>query len=284
MITTGLIGGLGNQLFKIFAAMAYAMEYHHDFLFLYSKTLVAGTERPTYWDNFLKSLRKYTTPDPNVFNEYLRIYNMDHHYVPLPVPEPTKNYLIAGYCQSPKYFEEYKEKIFEMIQIRKHINNVREDYSQYFGDGSTYLIAMHFRIGDYKHLQHSHNLLTHAYYEEALQYVMNAKKGENPTTVLYFVEKDDVSVAEETIRRLKERHPQIHFQLVDTSIPDWKQMLLISCCHSIIIANSTFSWWGAYFAPSPEVVCYPDHWFGPRLQYNNTNDMFLPSWVRIYAD
>lgn len=322
MITTALIGGLGNQLFKIFTAIAYAIKYEHSFLFPYSKKLIAGSERSTYWDDFLKKLRNHTTANPeykltnDYFNDFIRIYNLDHHYVELPIPEKDKKYMITGYCQSYKYFDEFKQPIFQMIDLEKQVECIKEDYSNYFSHKkNTHIIGMHFRIGDYKYLQHSHNILKSEYYERALTYIIN--KHQLPTSspkiitsnvqpiqkqskkeiemqnnnldneyirVLYFVEKDDVYMANFVIDHLKSLYPYIEFIMIDTNIPDWKQMLIMSCCHSIIIANSTFSWWAAYFNKNPDIICYPDRWFGPRLIHNNINDMFPPTWIKIHAD
>ena len=55
---------------------------------------------------------------------------------------------------------------------------------------------------------------------------------------------------------------------VDDNIPDWKQMLIMANCDANIIANSTFSWWGAYFNKNPKkIVCYPNVWFGQSIKF-----------------
>jgi hypothetical protein len=68
---------------------------------------------------------------------------------------------------------------------------------------------------------------------------------------------------------------------VEDGMEDWQQLLLMSCCNDNIIANSSFSWWGAYFNGTIEkIVCYPDIWFGP-LNPVNTRDLFPESWQEI---
>ena len=64
-------------------------------------------------------------------------------------------------------------------------------------------------------------------------------------------------------------------------LEDWEQMLLMSLCNYNIIANSTFSWWGAYLNTNIcKIVCYPDKWFMPEAN-KDTNDLFLDDWVQI---
>ena len=63
MITCFLKGGLGNQLFQIFAIIAYGLDNKFPFKFLKSDTAPSITPRHTYWINFLMSLRFFTIPD-----------------------------------------------------------------------------------------------------------------------------------------------------------------------------------------------------------------------------
>ena len=58
-------------------------------------------------------------------------------------------------------------------------------------------------------------------------------------------------------------------------------MLLMSLCDHNIIANSSFSWWAAYFNVNPEkIVCYSSQWFGPKCN-NSTRDLFPENWIKI---
>lgn len=60
-------------------------------------------------------------------------------------------------------------------------------------------------------------------------------------------------------------------------------MLIISLCECNVIANSTFSWWGAYFnTNNDKIVCYPNIWFGNACKdKNNIQDLFPENWIKI---
>jgi hypothetical protein len=56
----------------------------------------------------------------------------------------------------------------------------------------------------------------------------------------------------------------------------------MSCCDHNIIANSSYSWWAAYFNNnSNKIVCYPDKWFGPQLSNHDTKDLCPTTWNKI---
>lgn len=139
---------------------------------------------------------------------------------------------------------------------------------------------MHFRLGDYKKLQDFHPLATYAFYENSLKNIQN----KNPTqkfNVLYFCEDQDHNEVIESIDKLINQFPNYTFSRCECTLQDWEQLLLMSVCHHNIIANSTFSWWGAYFNSHPDkIVCYPSIWFGPTANIN-TKDLCPPEWVKI---
>ena len=71
----------------------------------------------------------------------------------------------------------------------------------------------------------------------------------------------------------------IDFRACDTDIEDWKQMLLMSNCSHNILANSTFSWWGAYLnTKTDQIVIYPKKWVGFTII---TDDLFPKNWLMV---
>ena len=75
--------------------------------------------------------------------------------------------------------------------------------------------------------------------------------------------------------------PSLKFNRANPILEDWEQMLFMSLCSHNVIANSTFSWWGAYLNNNLEkLVCYPEEWFGPKAE-NDTSDLFPNDWNKI---
>jgi hypothetical protein len=187
--------------------------------------------------------------------------------------------MLFGYYQSYKYFENEKDSIFSLIRLRKQQENIKEEFPVLDTD-IIHQISMHFRLGDYKHIQECHPLMPYEYYEKSLETILQ-QRNQDKYIVFYFCQIEDNEVVSTIIQKLKSRFTNIDFMKMDDSIEDWKQLLIMSCCNDNIIANSTFSWWGAYFNDkSDKIVCYPSLWFGPRMP-NNTVDLFPPTWTKI---
>ena len=113
MITTHLMGGLGNQLFQIFATIAYSLNNRKRFLFEYNKSPYEKKYRQTvYWENFLKNLKRFTTPNNiicPVYKETKFTYQV--------IPTITKDFKLFGYFQNEKYFKSQYENIIKFIGL-----------------------------------------------------------------------------------------------------------------------------------------------------------------------
>jgi hypothetical protein len=186
--------------------------------------------------------------------------------------------LLYGYFQSHKYFEGYYTSIYKMIGMDKQKQQILLEHPCDY----TNKISMHFRLGDYKTIQDCHPILPSTYYKNAIQFIQDKLQREN-IEVLYFCEKEDITSVSVIITELQICFPNCSFEKVDDNIEDWKQLLMMSMCSHHIIANSTFSWWGAYLNKSMDkTVCYPSTWFGPKLKdVNNTKDLFPCDWIKI---
>jgi len=288
MITCKLMGGLGNQLFQIFTTLSYAIKTGNVFIFSDNTILGVGDNiRPTYWETFLLKLKPFTR---NMFPKFKVIKEKDFTYNNIELSEiKNQDVLLYGYFQSYKYFQNEFNTICKLINLAEMKNNLFQNKSEYiYTSGFLYnTTSMHFRLGDYKKLQEYHPLMTYEYYKKALECIIQKNKltqNRKIINVLYFCEEEDITDVLEMIDRMKEKFPTINFIRCSNDLEDWEQMLLMSVCKNNIIANSSFSWWGAYFNLSQDkIVCYPSKWFGPSLDHD-TKDMCPAEWVKIEID
>lgn len=278
MLTIHLMGGLGNQLFMIFATLAHGMEYKQSVIF--PKYIQSVGRRRTYWDTILAPLRSMVTIQKTPFpvHKYLA-----HHFVKIIPCE--NNYCLFGYFQSYKYFQPYQNQIYTLLKLHAQRMKIKQQYIDLFHTNSGIplqnMVSLHFRMGDYKSLPEFHNILQIDYYISAVHKIIDQLKNRH-LVILCFGEEGDLSEINKKIAHLRKTFPTCLFNLCDCQIPDWQQLLLMSCCHHHIIANSSFSWWGAYINDyPPKKVCYPDHWFGPNYRHFDTKDMFPPDWQCI---
>jgi hypothetical protein len=276
------MGGLGNQLFQIFATISYAIQTENNYKFTNTVMLFGGT-RHTYWDSFLSELKSKTT---DMFPAMTRIKEASFEYNDIDLNEIRgKNIMLSGYFQSYKYFEKNYNMICKIIMLTNKKLDVllRTDYTSEILLNS---ISLHFRMGDYKTLQHIHPIMNYEYYKNALTYIEtnldnNASLHNKSLQVLYFCEDADVEEVKDIIHDLEIMFSRFTFVRCSDKLQDWEQMLIMSLCRHNIIANSTFSWWGAYLNENEnKVVCYPQLWFGEESTHN-TSDMFPPNWVKI---
>jgi len=277
MITTEIMGGLGNQLFQIFNLISYALTNKIPFYFE-NKTNIRE-DRPFYWSNFFSALKPFLRDSHSKIPFYKeRGHNFNELVSFNEIGAPFK---FVGYFQSYKYFQDNVKDIFKYIKLNEQKDIVINKYNNIYKLNQS--ISLHFRLGDYKNLQGFHPVLNISYYVSAISNIINRTEINN-WNILYFYEHEDENVIKANINMLQHRFKQIKFIPIDTEIVDYEQMLIMSLCQHNIIANSSFSWWGAYINTNPDkIICYPDikHWFGPRLRQNDLDDMFPKEWVQI---
>jgi hypothetical protein len=248
MISCDLKGELGNQFFQIVATIAYCVQHKLPFIFPYSEML---NEQPTYWNTMFNSIKQYTSSPANFKNsdeirdilyQHPKYEEPSFGYVEIP---KYNDIMLCGYFQSYKYFENIQSRIPDIFDIKFKQIQIRTEFAELLN--SPNLVSLHFMRGD----------LPVDYYSNAL------KKLDKPGKVLVFGEKEELQNINTNT-----------FVMVDSSIPDWKQMLIMSCCDVNIIANSTFSWWGAYLNQKKDkIVFYPES--------SMNIDMFPSEWIQV---
>jgi len=293
MITCVLMGGLGNQLFQIFTTIALSIELKDKYMF--PNNICGGARTRTYWDTILKELKRNIITAP-LTSLRLPVYKEDefkYNKIPLSPNIVNKNggIILYGYYQSYKYFEKEYKKITNYIKLDEQRKMVRDKYfvDAEYSSPKNCVISLHFRMGDYINLQKSHPILDTKYYIKSIGLILNKLKiksddKDRRVTILYFNEKEDTIDVLKKIELIKSEYSFIEFKCADSEseLEDWQQILLMSCCQHNIIANSSFSWWGAYFNNNPQkIVCYPDKWFGENLKSNDVSDMCPKTWYKI---
>jgi hypothetical protein len=182
------------------------------------------------------------------------------------------NCYLFGYWQSEKYFKDIPDIIrtdftlknapdeqnLKMLEKIKNVNSV----------------SLHIRRGDYISNPETfkvHNILEIQYYMKALKLIV--EKVQNPEI---FVFSDDILWA----RKNLESSLPLYFMDYNGIHRDYEDLRLMKNCKHHIIANSTFSWWGAWLCENPrKIVIAPQQWF--NTDKRNTVDLLPETWFKI---
>lgn len=282
MITCIIKGGLGNQLFQICALLSYVNKFKTEWYIQH--TNMVGN-RPTYWNTIFSKLnnrlrRRHHTNMILVNETQLIKYTMDT----LSKIITGNNIILDGYFQNYKYVDNIYNIIYNLLDINQVCMEVCVKYPYEYRSTT----SIHFRYGDYKKLSDHYNILEYTYYYRAIMYIL---QNETPISIthniLIFYEEPDYADVSEIINTLKQDAlmSTLNFIYIDTTIPDYNQLFIMSNCKNNIIANSTFSWWGAYFNVNPNpIVCYPSVWHRHKLAHIDTSGLEHPKWVKIESN
>lgn len=179
-------------------------------------------------------------------------YHQDMHYryYPEAATLPGNTYY-DGYWQSYKYFEPFKQAVLKAYQHREPNDYNREMIAKFDSCNS---IGMHVRRGDYQTSPQFAGICTLEYYQKAVKKMLEMVK--NPK---FFIFSDDIKWCQENIAPLIGDH-EIEFVNGNRGENSYWDMLLMSHCKNLVIANSSFSWWGAFLNINGGVIISPEKW------------------------
>jgi hypothetical protein len=255
-----LMGGLGNQLFQVAATLAYSKDHNINPVFpVHPKQSVSRTV--AYKTSFFHEL----TFNSAHYNDTTTQTEKSFKYVPLLAPTASgKPLKLSGYFQSEKYFEKHKNYILNTIALPlKFQETIKKKYVDITSHPLT--VSIHVRRGDYLRLQHVHYIQPIEYYERAI-------KQFNPKS-LFVIFSDDIEWC-----KTQNVFNDISNKVYISGELDYNDLYLMSLCKHNIIANSTFSWWGAYLNLNrKKKVIAPSTWFGESGP-KDTQDLLPESW------
>lgn len=292
MIISNIIGGLGNQMFQYAAGRAVALKLdtpykqdlsgfdyyklHHGFEL--SRVFVAPVISATKSDmNYVlgwqssKLIRKFIRrPQFGIIRKKQYVVEPTFSYWD-GINSLSNNSYLEGYWQSEKYFKEFFSIIRADFEFKVPFSTLNATLAADIA--STNAVSLHIRRGDYvsnKKNTSIYTVCTLDYYRLAIQEI--AEKVTNP---VFYIFSDDIPWVRShlTIER-----PSV-FVDHNKGAESYNDMRLMSLCQHNIIANSSFSWWGAWLNKNPEkIVIAPNMWFSDNT---NDTDLIPGDWLRL---
>ncbi len=291
MIITKILGGLGNQMFQYAAGRALAER-----LGVELKLDVSGFEG--------HDLRDYSLGGFNVKENFAtkedveslrviegkqsfigRVFGKKNKYSPSHIMEKPlfefnerflnleNNVFLEGYWQNERYFKDIKSIIRNDFTLKRGLGDKSKELQEIINSSNS--VSIHIRRGDYAtnpKVNSQYGLCSLDYYQRGIKYLEDKVGGD----LNFFIFSDDLQWAKDNLFL---DQPVI---MVDHNGPEscYEDMILMSRCRHNIIANSTFSWWGAWLNTNKDkTVVAPKKWF----QYDkyDTSDLIPKEWVRI---
>ncbi len=296
MIATRIRGGLGNQLFQYACGRAVALEIGTN-LALDIREYVKDQQFPCLLDQFkvsdivtecdrlppwrgmslLEAIKCY-------FNQSLSTFREDftNGFDPR-IKNVCDDTLLKGYWQSEQYFSKHSATIRDDLVFKTSPSGKNAETIAKITDPKTTAISIHMRRGDYvsnKYFLRLMGTVELEYYKQALEYIIGKVERVESDPVA-FVFSDEPAYARETL--LPKLPCKSHLISHNDHLTAHEDLRLMSACQHNIIANSTFSWWGAWLNPSlKKLVVAPKNWFSsPDVSEQANHDIVPQAWLRM---
>jgi hypothetical protein len=301
MIIMKLKGGLGNQLFQY--ALGRRLTYSNNVQLKLDISSYGTYKLHSYGIHHFNIVENIATEDdlkalgimegkglrtvlskalekrklihnPHRLNERLWAFDPD-------ILNVSDNVYLDGYWASEKYFSEIAEVIRTELTPRERLDRINEEMASEIAGASS--VSVHIRRGDYvtnPETNKVHGTCSLKYYNKCISEM--ALKVRDPH---FYVFSDDVQW---TKKNLIIEHPVTYVDH-NNQENDFKDLYLMSKCKHHIIANSSFSWWGAWLSTSKDhIVFATSRWLTPGR--TDVQDIIPERWLRVdsqtgeYAD
>ncbi len=252
------MGGLGNIMFQVATTYSISLRDNKEMICDTKDMMVPHKPYTFYIDNIL---RKVKFSDKLINHTHIGEGGFNYS----PIPKLDGDIKLIGYFQSEKYFITYKNEILDLFEIDDNTkNNLINKYGHILNQDTC---SIHVRRGDYLNLQNYHPTQPINYYKKAIKIIGDDKH--------FLIFSDDIKWCEENFNFLKNKT----FVLGNL---DYEDLYLMSMCKNNIIANSSFSWWGAWLNKNEnKQVIIPSKWFGISNSHLNTNDLYCNKWIKL---
>ena len=290
MIIVRVTGGLGNQMFQY--AMYKSLEKKGKLVKLDSKSFYEtkkehnGYElerifdikpnKPTKEDlekfdennisTLFKIKRKLFGDKKFVYDTKEYVFNKDVYKL--------KNSYLNGYWQSIKYFQGIENDIKKDFRFKNQLDNKNLEILNEIENSNS--ISIHIRRGDYMSPENYNMygcIATPTYYKKAIKVI--EEKVENPT---FFVFSNDMDWVKKNIQI----NSRVFYIDINSGNGSYKDMQLMSNCKHNIIANSSFSWWGAWLNENKnKIVIAPKKWINREDVDSNKIELFCEGWTLL---
>lgn len=260
MIYVYPIGGIGNMFFHIASIYALAKDNGDELSLINIDKKIYDLDNDPRWESKHANVYRY------IFNRFELVnadskkqLTYDYKYVPL---KYIKEHEYLGYFQCEDYFKHRRNEILELFKPSDDFLDKINSYEHLFGN-----IALHVRRGDYVKLYPNiHIPQTMEYYNQALLKL--------PQDMKVLVFSDDLDWCRDNF---------IGDRYVFIDEADYIVIYLMSKMRHHVIANSSFSWWGAWMSEyENKIIISPEKWFGGRkIMFDKNMNLIPKNWIRI---
>lgn len=292
MVIIRLLGGLGNQLFQFalgrYLALRKRVPLMVDLAWFEKQDLrkfeldkfnlkfEIASDNEVYSTRYLinnRLLRKVFTIIQGHLPYYRRRYIKEQQFgiYDSNILLCPRNCYLSGYWQSEKYFAEISSLLRQEFTPKFMLSAVYKYWQQRVSEDNS--VSIHIRRGDYVNNSRTndvHGVCSLEYYLRAIK-LMHSKV-QAPT---FFVFSDDLDWAKRNLSNCA----NLEYVKVDSANRDQEELLLMSACSHHIIANSSYSWWGAWLGEKEKsIVIAPDRWFSTKPFPQDT----IPNrWIKL---